>query len=689
MGVMGTTSGRCSMVDWQIGQVILNEYMIERELGRGGMGRVWLVKSNSTGRCFAVKQTLLKDEKHRKAFLGELQTWIDLPEHPNIVPCRFFRTVGDEIVIFADYIEGGSLADWITKGKLTSLEQILDVAIQFAWGLHSIHDCGLVHQDIKPGNVLMTVDGVPMVTDFGLARARSAEAGDQEVVPSEALESQGFAVSYKGMTLAYVSPEQYTHSALTRKTDVWSLGVSILEMFIGEVLWKSGVLAMDVLGQYVEGQLLCRDNLPKMPLSVVDLLTRVFSREPSERPSCGELIQALSPCYREIVGCPHPSSNIARSAVSRTIEREAIRNLKHVTSYDVDSEILLDRARLMEEANDNPGALAEYTRCIDACLKNTAHRTSVYDRVILGTAYNARARLFMRSGDGESAHAGFSDALSIARGLLDACRPNEKRMVTGLFVVVNLNFSALLMELGAWREAIGVLGDDCLPVLEGVVNSGHVYMFAELFMIMNNLVTGYIEVGDLGNAMRISDRALSYAQKLPLTTHTDMATAAKVQGVRADILMKLSENGCAEICLSKAIADLGECVRRWGDYESVTDLGEAMLAKAGLLWRLEDYSKTSEQYQLVIEYYLWCINERGFQLLRGDLAWARIASFLLASVNGRVQWTPKELKQFQEAVVLAQKAVSEDLRSDIADVLRRNEDGIKVILAAAEVLCNG
>ena len=121
------------MSEWHAQQVILDDYLIEKELGRGGMGRVWLMKSNSTGRRFAVKQTLLKEEKHRKAFLSELQTWIDLPKHPNIVPCRFFRTVGDEIVIFADFIEGGSLADWIAKRKLTSLEQILDVAIQFAY----------------------------------------------------------------------------------------------------------------------------------------------------------------------------------------------------------------------------------------------------------------------------------------------------------------------------------------------------------------------------------------------------------------------------------------------------------------------------------------------------------------------------------------------------------------------------
>ena len=167
-------------ITWAVGQTMLDDYVIERELGRGGMGCVWLVKSKSTGRQFAVKQTLIKDDAHRKAFLTELQTWIDLPEHPNIVPCRFFRTVGAEIVIFADYIAGGSLAEWIVRRKLTKLKQILDVAIQFAWGLHAVHERGLIHQDVKPGNVLMTADpsagsgqaAIPMITDFGLARAR-------------------------------------------------------------------------------------------------------------------------------------------------------------------------------------------------------------------------------------------------------------------------------------------------------------------------------------------------------------------------------------------------------------------------------------------------------------------------------------------------------------------------------------
>jgi serine/threonine protein kinase len=158
------------LTDWAAGQVILDDYVVERELGRGGMGKVYLLRSRSTGQPFAVKRAFLRNENSRSDFLTELQTWIDLPDHPHLVACRFFRTVGDEVVIFAEFVEGGSLADWIRDRRLTGLEQILDAAIPFAWGLHAAHELGLVHQDVKPGAALMTADGQVKVADFGLAR---------------------------------------------------------------------------------------------------------------------------------------------------------------------------------------------------------------------------------------------------------------------------------------------------------------------------------------------------------------------------------------------------------------------------------------------------------------------------------------------------------------------------------------
>src|SRR5262249_58345974 len=141
----------------------------------------------------------------------------------------FFRTIGAEELIFAEFVAGGALADWIHARKLTRLEQILDVAIQFAWGLHAAHERGLIHRDVKPGNVLLTHDGVVKVTDFGL---------------SQALEGSG------AMTPAYCSPEQANRQRLTRATDTWSWGLSVLEMFTGELTWGHGTAAPDALEEY-------------------------------------------------------------------------------------------------------------------------------------------------------------------------------------------------------------------------------------------------------------------------------------------------------------------------------------------------------------------------------------------------------------------------------------------------------
>src|SRR5207244_1352835 len=97
----------------------------------------------------------------QRNFLLELMTWCGLPRHPHLVEFRFFWTLANEetgeseIAIFAEYVAGGSLAKWIADRKLTRLDQILDVAIQFAWGLHAAHELGVIHQDVKPDNVLL------------------------------------------------------------------------------------------------------------------------------------------------------------------------------------------------------------------------------------------------------------------------------------------------------------------------------------------------------------------------------------------------------------------------------------------------------------------------------------------------------------------------------------------------------
>ena len=226
---------------WQQGQRVLVDYEVECELGTregamgevkrvGGMGQVYLVHSRSTKIPFAAKRVITPDVTMRRFVLAELRTWIDLPRHPHVAAFKFFRTVDDEVVIFSEYVKGGSLGQWLRKGQLyeggteKAGARILDIAIQFAWGLQALHVNGVVHLDVKPDNVLITSDGIAQVSDFGLARAfASGDDGN----PAGLIEPTG------GMTRSYASPEQLSGRPLSAASDVWSYGVSVLEMYTG------------------------------------------------------------------------------------------------------------------------------------------------------------------------------------------------------------------------------------------------------------------------------------------------------------------------------------------------------------------------------------------------------------------------------------------------------------------------
>ena len=280
----------------EIGTILLDYYVVESKLGEGGMGIVYLVRNTTTGVSYAVKRSKLTDARARDSFLAELQTWIDLPPHPHIVTCRFFRTQEQDITIFSDYCEGGSLSAWIACGKLRSLTQTLDIAIQFAWGLHAAHLCGLVHQDVKPDNVLMTSDGIAKVSDFGLSRATSATGSDAPLVASAGM-----------MTRAYASPEQASGAGLSRHTDVWSWGVSLLEMIIGEVLWHSGVAVASLLDSLTDESDENTVLAERLKPEIVAILRQCFEPVPHERwNTLKEAADALIRIYEQETGSTYP-----------------------------------------------------------------------------------------------------------------------------------------------------------------------------------------------------------------------------------------------------------------------------------------------------------------------------------------------------------------------------------------------
>src|SRR5579884_4172355 len=147
-----------SPLHWEVGDVILGLYEV-REFHEGGMGLVYRMRHRGWDLDLAVKcprADFFRAERDKENFEREAETWVQLGLHPHTVTCYYVRRIEGIPLIFAEYVAGGSLADAIRDRRLYggtpewNLARILDVAIQFAWGLHHAHAQGFVHQDAKP-----------------------------------------------------------------------------------------------------------------------------------------------------------------------------------------------------------------------------------------------------------------------------------------------------------------------------------------------------------------------------------------------------------------------------------------------------------------------------------------------------------------------------------------------------------
>jgi len=306
-------------LEWRVRGVILDLYEVKQIHEGGGMGLVYRVHHRGWNIDLAVKSPRAKyfqTEQQKETFVRECETWVNLGLHPHIVSCHYVRILGGIPRVFAEYVEGGSLKDWIASRRLyeggseVALRRILDIAIQFAWGLAYAHEKGLVHQDVKPANVLMAPEGIAKVADFGLAKARAATGEHGSFGGSD----QSILVSSGGMTPAYCSPEQASRQPLSPKTDIWSWGLSVLEMFAGKPFWAENVpegmtvgqLAPEALEQYVASEVEGTKGIA-IPPSVAELLNQCFQRGPSDRPKdMHEVAQSLTTLYQQYTGQDYP-----------------------------------------------------------------------------------------------------------------------------------------------------------------------------------------------------------------------------------------------------------------------------------------------------------------------------------------------------------------------------------------------
>ena len=206
----------------KIGQIVKERYEILEILGEGGMAFVYKARDTQLERLVAIKTlkpNYVNQETFVERFKREAKTAANL-NHPNIVQI-FDWGIEDEPFFVMEYIEGNTLTSIIAKNRTISLSDILFIGAQVSSGLHAAHEKGLVHRDIKPGNIMITPDGKVKVTDFGIVSLQNEESD---------ITKTGSILG----TASYISPEQAQGKPVSIESDLYSLGTVLYELITGK-----------------------------------------------------------------------------------------------------------------------------------------------------------------------------------------------------------------------------------------------------------------------------------------------------------------------------------------------------------------------------------------------------------------------------------------------------------------------
>ncbi|MDQ3891005.1 MAG: serine/threonine protein kinase, partial [Actinomycetota bacterium] len=214
-----------------------SRYAVERLLGRGGMASVYLARDRDLERPVAVKvlaDPLALDEEFSARFRREAKTAAQL-SHPNIVQVYDTGEEGGRIFIVMEYVDGESLDRLLGRERKLAPVRAIELGVQVCSALHYAHGKGVVHRDVKPGNLLLRTDGTVKVADFGIARPAY---GTQ-------LTQAGTVLG----TVGYVPPEVVAGEAATARSDLYSLGVVLYELLTGRPPYRVESLAQLGRGQ--------------------------------------------------------------------------------------------------------------------------------------------------------------------------------------------------------------------------------------------------------------------------------------------------------------------------------------------------------------------------------------------------------------------------------------------------------
>ena len=266
-------------------KALADRFIVERELGRGGMATVYLALDRRYEQRVAIKvlDPQLAASLGADRFLREIRLTAQL-NHPHILPLLDSGDADGLLYYVMPYVAGESLRDRLKREKQLPLADALRITSEVADALDHAHRHGVVHRDVKPDNVLLG-EGHAVVADFGVAGALSAAADDK-------LTATGMAVG----TPEYMSPEQIgDHGAVDGRSDIYAVGCMLYEMLAGQPPF-TGVSAESVVRQHLAAEPRPLDTVRAgVPESVVAVVQRALAKVPADRfASANELCEALS-----------------------------------------------------------------------------------------------------------------------------------------------------------------------------------------------------------------------------------------------------------------------------------------------------------------------------------------------------------------------------------------------------------
>ncbi len=296
---------------YQPGSTVAGRYTITGNLGSGGTAGVYRARDTVMNRTVAIKIIADESGSASRNFMTEARA-AALLAHPNIVNVYDILSLEGEKCIIMEYICGITLREYLNHRGRLSVKESVNCAHQILRALHAAHSRGIVHRDIKPGNILITTEGRIKVTDFGIARLPDA---DSFLMPDRTVG-----------TVHYISPEQATGGAIDERSDLYSLGILLYEMLTGHRPFEADTPADVAMMQITARPLPPTERNPGIPEALERIVLCAMEKDPAARfDSAAEMLRILEKLPPELLsGHTRPlreEGSAYRVAVERLDER--------------------------------------------------------------------------------------------------------------------------------------------------------------------------------------------------------------------------------------------------------------------------------------------------------------------------------------------------------------------------------